>query len=174
MTIAPQIRILSIDPTSKGFAWCLLESGRTLVDWGTVQVEPPHNDNCLKRVTTLLEVFRPDMVAVEDCTKGSRRSGRAPELILSIEKLARSRRVRACRIPRKSVEELFAPAKSKYDIAIALAAVFPELAPRLPRKRKPWMSEDERMNVFDAVGLALVCLYSVEAQDEDALPVISF
>lgn len=174
MNIAPYLRILSIDPTSKGFAWCLLESGRTLVDWGTVHVDPPHHENSIKRVTSLLEVFRPDMIAVEDCTKDSRRSGRAPELILNIEKLARSRRVQASRISRKSVEELFAPASGKHEIALAIAEVFPELKLRLPRKRRPWMTEDERMNVFDAVSFALVCLQSVEAQEAESLPVINF
>ena len=32
---------------------------------------------------------------------------------------------------------------------------FPELEKRLPRVRKPWMSEDERMSIFDAVALAI-------------------
>jgi len=40
-------------------------------------------------------------------------------------------------------------------IAMAIAKRFPELAPRLPRFRKPWMSEDYRMSIFDAVGLGL-------------------
>ena len=35
---------------------------------------------------------------------------------------------------------------------------FPELAPRLPRFRKLWMSEDERMSIFDALSLALALL----------------
>jgi len=33
-------------------------------------------------------------------------------------------------------------------------AGFPELARFLPRERKPWMSEDERMRIFDAAALA--------------------
>jgi hypothetical protein len=38
---------------------------------------------------------------------------------------------------------------------VAIAKRFPELAPRLPRFRKPWMSEDYRMSIFDAVAMAL-------------------
>ena len=30
-----------------------------------------------------------------------------------------------------------------------IANRFPELDPRLPRFRKPWMSEDYRMSIFD-------------------------
>ena len=46
-------------------------------------------------------------------------------------------------------------ASNKYEIAVAIANRFPELAPRLPRFRKPWMSEDYRMSIFDAVGFAV-------------------
>ena len=44
---------------------------------------------------------------------------------------------------------------NKETIAAKVAERFPELRPYLPPPRKPWMSEDERMNVFDAVGLGL-------------------
>jgi hypothetical protein len=47
-------------------------------------------------------------------------------------------------------------ASSKQEIAAAIANRFPELAPRLPRFRKPWMSEDYRMSIFDAVALGLI------------------
>ena len=47
----------------------------------------------------------------------------------------------------------------KQEIAIAIAERFPELAPRLPRFRKPWMSEDYRMSIFDAVALALTFFF---------------
>ena len=41
-------------------------------------------------------------------------------------------------------------------LAEMLAGKFPEeLASRLPPKRRPWMSEDPRMDIFDAVGLAV-------------------
>ena len=49
--------------------------------------------------------------------------------------------------------------QNKYEIAIAIAKRFPELAPRLPRLRKPWMSEDDRMSIFDAIGLAAAFFY---------------
>jgi hypothetical protein len=34
-----------------------------------------------------------------------------------------------------------------------------ELSTRLPPKRKPWKSEDSRMDIFDAVALAVVFRY---------------
>jgi len=49
------------------------------------------------------------------------------------------------------------PQGTKQEMAEMLAIQFPdELASRLPKKRKPWESEDGRMDIFDAVALALV------------------
>jgi hypothetical protein len=46
---------------------------------------------------------------------------------------------------------------TKHALAEIMAERFPdELGSRLPPKRKPWMSEDSRMNIFDAAALALV------------------
>ena len=45
---------------------------------------------------------------------------------------------------------------TKFAVARTLAEKFPtELGTRLPPKRRPWMSEDPRMDIFDAVGLAV-------------------
>jgi hypothetical protein len=46
---------------------------------------------------------------------------------------------------------------TKHALAEILAKRFPEeLGFRLPPKRRPWMSEDYRMDLFDAVALALM------------------
>ncbi|MDB6018025.1 MAG: hypothetical protein JWR19_2514 [Pedosphaera sp.] len=46
---------------------------------------------------------------------------------------------------------------TKHSIAEILAQRFPEeLGDRLPPKRLAWMSEDDRLYMFDAVALALV------------------
>ena len=50
---------------------------------------------------------------------------------------------------------------TKHALAEILAKRFPEeLGFRLPPKRRPWMSEDYRMDIFDAVALALIFFYS--------------
>ena len=36
-----------------------------------------------------------------------------------------------------------------------LAETFPELAPKMPMRRKIWQSEDERIATFDALALAV-------------------
>jgi hypothetical protein len=49
------------------------------------------------------------------------------------------------------------PKGTKQQMAELLVMQFPdELASRLPPKRKTWESEDGRMDIFDAVALAVV------------------
>jgi hypothetical protein len=45
--------------------------------------------------------------------------------------------------------------RNKDQMARFLAQRFPELVRYVPPERKPWMSEDERMAIFDAVSFAL-------------------
>ena len=65
-------------------------------------------------------------------------------------------RIRA--FSRRHIRQAFAAegAVTRQEIATAIPRRFPELAPRLPRERRPWMSEDYRMSIFDAVSFALV------------------
>jgi len=56
-------------------------------------------------------------------------------------------------VTRRAVQEAFAESgRTKYDIAKAIADEYPELAGRLPAKRKLWSPEDQQMNIFDAIS----------------------
>ena len=49
---------------------------------------------------------------------------------------------------------------AKREIAQSIAREFPELEPRLPPVRRIWMSEDARMNIFDAVALGMTFFHT--------------
>jgi hypothetical protein len=148
-------RILSIDPTSAGFAYAVLEGPRVLVDWSTFYARDPKHANALQRAALLITRFRPHLMAVEDLSADTKRGDGAKNLIRGLEMLAMTKRLKVRRVSRAQVEmALGLEEATKYDLARAIAERFPELASRLPRVRKPWMSEDERMSIFDAVSLA--------------------
>ncbi len=65
-------------------------------------------------------------------------------------------------VSRPQVEEAFGDPANKHEIARAVAELFPELSHRLPPRRKAWMSEDERMGIFDAASFALTVLGGLE------------
>jgi hypothetical protein len=146
--------LLAIDPTSRGFAFAVLEAPAFLVDWGSKSAPAKSRDLRLK-VDGLLSRYQPDVLVVEDlAAKGARRRKRARREIGSIERRALKRGVRVERVSRLGVLNTFAPGKSKYEVAGRLAEIFPVLASRLPRKRKTWTPEEARVNVFDALAIA--------------------
>jgi hypothetical protein len=61
-------------------------------------------------------------------------------------------------VSKASVKVYFAQSgrRNKYDIALAVAKCFPELAWQLPKRRKSWQSEAAAQVVFDAVAIAVV------------------
>jgi Holliday junction resolvasome RuvABC endonuclease subunit len=156
-------RVLAIDPFSRGFGFILLEGPHQLVDWGVTHTRANKQGRCLARVADLMHHYEPDVIVVEDvAAKGCRRCERVQQLIGEIRRCATERRIAIRSFPRLKVKRVFteANAHNKHEIAVAIAGRFPELASRLPPFRKPWMSEDDRMSIFDALGLALTLFHS--------------
>jgi Holliday junction resolvasome RuvABC endonuclease subunit len=155
-------RVLAIDPTSRGFGFAVLEGPRKLIDWGVKQLRKEKTARSILQSKELMARYCPDVVVVEDWQgRGSRRCLRIGNLIRAIRTMAERRRISTRCFSRFRVRQAFASwhAWTKYQIAIAIARQLPELKSRLPRYRKPWMSEDERMAIFDAVAFALTYFY---------------
>ncbi len=144
--------------SSKGFAYVVLEGPDSLIEWGVAQVSDPKRVRCLERVESLLQRYRPDALVLEDYLgEGSRRCRRVRSLIRGIAAVGRRHRLVVRYVSRAAVREAFADSggTTKQAIATSIAFRFPELSPRLPPIRKTWMTEDERMNIFDAASFAL-------------------
>ncbi len=153
-----ELRVLAIDPTTRGFAFAVMEGPHDLIDWGVKSVRPAKQARCLVGVAAQITFFAPSVIVLEDTSKrGSRRCRRIRRLIEAIRNLAARAGVRTRLVSRRQVRNTFAAsgATTKHQIAVAIAEQLPELADRLPPYRTSWMSEDYRMNIFDAVALAL-------------------
>jgi hypothetical protein len=152
-------RILAINPTHRGFGFVVLEGPGLLVDSGIRDVRRAKNARSTEEVARLLKLYRPEVLTLEDsAARGSRRRGRVKQLIVQISQLAKHSRIAVRKVPRLKVRTAFLrlEASNKHQIARVIAAQFPELTSLLPPERKPWMSEDTRMAVFDAAAFALV------------------
>lgn len=155
-----RIRALAVDPTTRGFGFAVLEGRDLLVDWGVVQLWSTNKKALLARVDAYIDRYRPTFFITERVGSGRVRR-RARTITTLLAGHAASRHLIVVMVSRESVRKLFAPTgTTKFEIALAITKTFPELASRLPRKRKPWMSEDERMNLFDAVAFALTAMWS--------------
>jgi len=161
-TFTKEKRILAIDPTTKGFGFAVMEGPERLIDWGVKGAKRSKKMRCLKLIMGLIDHYKPDVIVVEDYDgKDSRRCRRVQKLINRIQKLGLEKRIMTRSFSRSAVRKAFSPpgAFTKHQIATAIAQRLPELAPRLPPFRKPWMSEDYRMSIFDAVSFALTFFY---------------
>jgi Holliday junction resolvasome RuvABC endonuclease subunit len=152
-------RVLAIDPTTNGFGFAVMEGQESLVDWGVrIAGREDRDRRCLKLVLAFIEMYHPKVFLVEELRKGRpRRSQRVQNLIESVAGAVEAKNIKVRRFSTHQVRHAFIEcgARNKEQIAAETANRLPELIPRLPRHRSPWMSEDYRMAVFDAVALAL-------------------
>jgi len=131
-----------------------------LVDWGVARVWGTSEKELVARVEDLLLRYQSNCLVLENLdsvTRVSRRTRR----VRVLEEYGKRSRLQLLRVSRTSVRAAFQDTGvTKREIALAVSHLFPELEPHLPPVRKPWMSEDERMNVFDAVSFALTLIPS--------------
>jgi Holliday junction resolvasome RuvABC endonuclease subunit len=151
--------VLSIYPSSRGFAFALFEGALAPVDWGIFEARGRgKNRRCLVRIAQLLKQYTPDIVVLQDMSEaGTARARRIRRLNMAIEALAEERQLPATHYSRERVRVCFAPlgAATKDAIAAAIAKRIPAFERYVPPIRKPWMSEHVNMGLFDAAALAL-------------------
>jgi len=151
---------LSLDSTSGGFCYAVLQGAETLLDWGSRELPSRTPEAIRHKIGKITQRYSPALIVIEDIAQSRRREW-AREFATAVEEFSREQGIEVVAVSRRQVQtEFAATGKTKYLIAVAVSRIFPELEPRLPRKRKPWMSEDERMSIFDAVSFALVVLRS--------------
>ena len=156
--------MLAVDPTREGYCFAVFEGSNLLMEWGCSRVASRNERKFMERIEQLFERFDPQLVALED-PHDTLRGPRAKKRITAIGEEAIRRETYVEVVTRQQVQAHFtAFGITKHNIALAIAGRFPELKSRLPRKRKPWKLEDERMNIFDAASFALVVLVEWEGQ----------
>ena len=152
-------RVLGVSPSTRGFGFAVLEGEGTLADWGATEVKGDKNPQSLVKIERLIMHYEPDILVLPDVSgKGSRRAPRIRSLCHQIADLAQRRELRVVTLSTEQVRHRCLGTKqgTKHELAENLADRFPsELASSLPPKRRPWTSEDRRMDIFDAVGFVL-------------------
>jgi hypothetical protein len=151
-------RILAISPSARGFGYCTTEGGRIL-EWGYKGVEGDKNLHSIAKIRRLMKQCLPDVLVLQDVNakvKGCRRSRRIKALHRKIIKLATAQKCEVSLMSGQSLRNSITGSVkgTKQQMAESLAKKFPELAAKLPPKRRAWDSENGRMDLFDAVGLA--------------------
>jgi hypothetical protein len=154
---ASQKRVLAIDVHPRSFGFVLFEGPNQMLDWGVRSFRTGVNAVKIPAATkflALLDEFTPSAVVIGE--RLTRRTTKQTKMLATIERQARSRRIPVRCVSRGDVNRAFVGFESnKYEVASVLARQFPDLALRLPPKRKCWQSEDYRMGIFDAAALGV-------------------
>lgn len=152
------IRILAIYPSSRGFGFAVLEDG-TLVDWGFAKSFAKTKEAFLTRLENLVDRYRPSHMTLEDFTRSRRRDAVRRFVAIALA-YACQRAIQTTLVSRTEVRAglHLGGNASNHDVAVCISRRFTELAPLLPRRRRLWESEAERIQVFQAVGLAVAAM----------------
>ena len=152
-------RMVAVALSSRGFGFCIFE-GNELLDWGNRDVKAGNkNDKCLAKIEKLIAQYQPAMLTMQTIAD-SRRAPRIKKLSRKIIALARAHRLKVKLFSEKQINTVFFAGGdgTKHERAEIIADRFPDtLGLSLPPKRKAWMSEDARMDLFEAAAVALTC-----------------
>lgn len=144
------LKILAIAVTHHRIGYVFLV-GRKLKDWQMSRKAARSAIDAVGMVQGWINELRPDVV-VSEKVAGSRKSKQTKEIMASVANLAAQNYVLDITVERK---QEFA---NKYDEADALVALYPELKPWQPKRRKFYNKEPRSTVLFEALALALVIL----------------
>jgi Holliday junction resolvasome RuvABC endonuclease subunit len=137
-----------------------MEGHKTIIECGGRVAHGDKNAQSITKMEKLFNFYRPAVLVLQDVeAKDSRRAPRIKTLNRQIKVMAEKQKIQVKLFSGKQLRSLLLgnPKGTKQEMAEILATQFSdELALRLPPKRRPWASEDSRMDIFDAVALAVV------------------
>lgn len=155
---AAQSVVLGFKPSSHGFGWIAFSGPFSIHDWGLSDMGREKNEGCLRKLEALLTRLNPHTIVLEafEGTK-ERRSQRIVRLCRSVVALAHDRGIEIAIYAKTEISACFVTigAKSRREIACAVARSFDILRDRLPAPRKAWQGPHRRMPLFEAAAAVL-------------------
>jgi Holliday junction resolvasome RuvABC endonuclease subunit len=148
----------AVHATSRGFGYVVFEGPFTPYDWGNVVARGNKNAVCLRKLDIMLDRFMPQTLLLEAWGKGtSLRSDRIARLYGALTAMAAGRGIEVLVYGRADIKACFSTmgARTRQEVAEAVARQIDAIGHRLPKTRKPWQSEDRRMALFSAAALVL-------------------
>lgn len=157
--ISKTFRILAISLSTRGFGYAVIEGENMIVECGKKRIYGDKNAGSLAGIEKMIARYQPSHFVLQDVkAKGARRDKRIKKLHQKVVTLAAKHKIKAAEISGKELRSTLLGNEdgTRQEIAELLAKRFPdELASRLPQKRRAWESEDARMDIFDALALAV-------------------
>lgn len=153
--------VLGVHPSARGFGWALFEGPLVPFDWGTVDIRTNKNSRALTRFDELLNKYQPRVLALEAFEpENARRSERISQLCRDMVASAEALGIKVHLYTRSEISRTFAAenAKTREEVAAAVASRIAVLRSRLPKPRKIWIGEHPNTALFAAAACALTYL----------------
>ena len=149
-----RVLALEIRPRKAGFA---VFEGAALQDWRVAGYGPA--SPAMRRLGSLIDLHAPSIVVIRR-RSFLRKASAVANIGRNIQQEAARRMIQFRPLDASAVRALFTDRghRTKHEIASQIADWFPELAWKLPPKRKPWQSEPHNAALFDAVAIAVTFL----------------
>jgi hypothetical protein len=156
MTVASNSLVLGFKPSSHGFAWVAFANPFSIHDWGMSEARGPKNERCLALLERVLDRLNPHLMVLETYEgREACQSARIIRLCTAAAAMARDKGIEVVTFCKNDVQACFVNvgARTRYEIAAAIARSFEVLRHLLPNKRRAWESINRRMALFDAAAL---------------------
>src|SRR5258708_3724101 len=149
-------RVLALDLRPRSFGFVVFEGPDQLLDWGVKIFRDlgGHEVPARERLALLLHEFDPAIVLLKSSVWTQQST--KPQLTSILDAIRREGkdRIAVRLISPQRIRRLFPlDLRNKDDLASRVAARFPDLAWKLPPRRKCWNREHYRMSIFDAAAL---------------------
>lgn len=152
---SPSERVLSIYPTTKGFAYFIAEATDKVIDFGNISNKD--HSKLVKRYLRLLDTYYIDRVIFERFDRVSTRKEKAQNLVKDFKAHTRTKHIKISSYTLSQVRTVFnaTGALTKHERAMEVSEMIPALASRLPNKRKIFESENLGIHLFDCAAMTL-------------------
>lgn len=141
--------LLTLDLRTRRYGFAAFDRSRRLLGWG-FRKNPHTTEMIQEHLTTLQSRFGFSRIVVRR-RADARSQRRQHDLVDGVVRFGSLGRLPVTLIDADKIRSFF-NGKSKYEIAKLVAERFPEIAWKLPPKRKVWQSESERQSIFDAIS----------------------
>lgn len=157
-------RVLCVDLRLQRFGYAVFKGPHTLLDWG-VRTFAHGAGTLVRRLAVLHLMYDPSLIIVRKAGRSLHRQS------IKVMKAFVSRvSITMQFVDRFALRVFFSTdqKRDKHEVARMVVERFPELAWRLPPKKKLWQAEAVRQSVFDAASLG-VFYFAQLANAEKAL-----
>ena len=147
----PADRVLAIDLRMQRFGFVLLERPNMLLDWGVSGYHSSVSKALTRKIAQVAEQFGPSLILCRQTFENGK-------LLDTLKREALAHSISVHFVTPQAMHDHFAQCgrPNKYAVSELVARQFPELAWRMPGKRKPWQSERITQGIFDAAALVIM------------------